>query len=307
MNLSLLEKEYGNVTCNCSINSFKRRVYPATYLLIFFLGLAFGGVSLCSFFSIFRAKRHFTSVNLYMFNLLVSDLMLLCSLPFRASYYLMDSGWVFGDSTCRLVSFVFYINMYGSIYFFVVLSVMRYLAVMHPYRYIELQKGRAAWVVCLVIWLVVSLASLPLLGAGSTNDNMGQTKCLELVRKNIDTIVAMNNATLFFGFVLPVAVVTFCYIYIVCNLLKPKDIGGKRRPSHRMSCALVVIVLTIFLICFLPYHVVRILFLESEKRLLQPHPLLFCWGKFLEVLPQKEDRHMEKKSQEQIYGKNTKP
>ncbi|XP_036393584.1 cysteinyl leukotriene receptor 2 [Megalops cyprinoides] len=266
MNSSLWGQDSENVTGNCSIDGFKRSVYPATYLLTFTLGLMGGAVSLCSFVSLIRTKGRLTAVNLYMLNLLVSDLMLVCSLPFRAAYYLMGSNWIFGDVTCRVISFVFYINMYSSIYFLMVLSVMRYLAITHPYKYVQLQSSRSSWVVCLLVWVVVSLASTPLLGAGSVQDR-GHTRCLDLAKKNVDTIVKMNYASVFLGFVLPFAVISFCYVFVVHSLLKPREVRGPKRPCYRKSCALVVIVLAIFFICFLPYHVVRILFLHAEWQL----------------------------------------
>ncbi|KAL6471299.1 hypothetical protein MHYP_G00199490 [Metynnis hypsauchen] len=99
------------VECNCSVSDFKHTVYPAAYLSIFFIGLIGNLVSLCFFIGVRRSMKAFTPVNLFMMNLLISDLMLVCSLPFRAVYYLLDSHWVFGDITCRIMPFVFYINM----------------------------------------------------------------------------------------------------------------------------------------------------------------------------------------------------
>ncbi|KAJ8405879.1 hypothetical protein AAFF_G00313160 [Aldrovandia affinis] len=264
MNLTCFQQDVENVMCNCSISSFKRRIYPATYLLIFTLGLLGNLLSLCVFVSLCRRKT-LTTVNLYLVNLLLSDLMLVCSLPFRASYYLMDSHWVFGDLACRLISYTFYINMYSSVYFLVALSVMRYLAVMRPYRYVRLQTSRSTRVVCAVIWLSVSMGSIPLLTVGSTQDVMGRVQCLELGTGQLTTLIQMNHASIFFSFLLPFFVISFCYFFVVRSLLKSREVLGNRKPCYRKSCALVIIVLAIFLVCFLPYHVVRTLFLEAER------------------------------------------
>ncbi|XP_048121169.1 cysteinyl leukotriene receptor 2 [Alosa alosa] len=157
---------------NCSISDFKRNVYPTAYLLIFIIGLIANLISLCVFLKMWRAEKTLSSINLFMVNLTVSDLMLICSLPFRASYYINDSNWVFGDVTCRIMSYVLYVNMYGSIYFLMVLSVIRYVAITKPFTYVRQQHYRCTWLVCLSIWLLVSLASIPNLFSGT---NQGRT------------------------------------------------------------------------------------------------------------------------------------
>ncbi|XP_036378869.1 cysteinyl leukotriene receptor 2 [Megalops cyprinoides] len=253
----------GNVTCN--IDNFKHIVYPATYLIIFALGLVGNLFSLCVFLSVWRRKGTLTSVNLYLVNLLLSDLTLVCSLPFRAAYFLMGSNWVFGDFTCRLISYIFYINMYGSVYFLTALSIMRYLAVTCPFKYVRLQSSRGAKVVCLLIWLFVSLVSTPLLTSGTNPHGKDRVQCLELGDDDLDVLVYMNHATIFLSFILPVFIISFCYFFVVRSLLKPREVRGTKRPSYRRSCALVIIVLAIFLVCYLPYHVVRTLFLQAEQ------------------------------------------
>ncbi|KAG9329327.1 hypothetical protein JZ751_005700 [Albula glossodonta] len=253
------------VQCNCSISEFKHQIYPPTYLLIFTLGLLGNLCSLGVFVSLCR-KKGLTSVNLYLVNLLVSDLMLVCALPFRATYYLMDSHWVFGDITCRLISYAFYINTYGSVYFLVALSVMRYLAVVRPHRYVRLQTSRGARAICALIWLFVALVSAPMLTAGVEEDAAtGKIQCLELTSEDVETLVLMNQASMVLSFLVPFFIISFCYVFVVHSLLRQRDAQGSKRPCYRKSCALVIIVIAIFLICYLPYHVVRTVFLEAER------------------------------------------
>ncbi|XP_058600949.1 LOW QUALITY PROTEIN: cysteinyl leukotriene receptor 2 [Onychostoma macrolepis] len=249
----------------CSISDFKSTVYPIAYLFIFSLGLVGNLISLFFFVSSsFRRKASFSPVNILMLNLLLSDLMMVCSLPFRATYYLMDY-WAFGDITCRIMSYVFYINMYGSIYFLTVLSMVRFVAIVKPFTYVRWQSSRRAWALCIVIWLIVSVASIPLLKAGTYVDS-NQTKCLDLRPSQVGTIIMLNRVVLFLGFVMPFMVISVCYIFAALYLLKLKKTRQNQRSqfNHKKSCSLVIIVLLIFLTCFMPYHVVRTLFLEAE-------------------------------------------
>ncbi|TRY90884.1 hypothetical protein DNTS_021959, partial [Danionella cerebrum] len=205
-------------------------------------------------------------INILMFNLLLSDLMLVCSLPFRAAYYLMNSNWVFGDATCRIMSYVFYINMYGSIYFLAVLSVVRFVAIVKPFAYVRWQNSKRAWIVCIIIWSFVSLGSIPLLKAGTYQED-GQTKCLELGSSNLETIINLNRGVLFLGFVVPFGIISVCYVFAALYLLKLKKTRRNQQSqlNHKKSGCLVVLVLLLFLACFMPYHVVRTLFLEAER------------------------------------------
>lgn len=250
---------------NCSISQFKHTVYPIAYLFIFSLGLISNITSLIFFFaSSVQKKASLTPVNILMLNLLLSDLMLVCSLPFRASYFLMDSNWVFGDVTCRIMSYVFYINMYGSVYFLTLLSIVRFVAIVKPFVYVRWQNPRRAWITCIVIWIIVSLASIPLLKAG-TYKEYGKTRCLDLGHSNLETIIFLNRGTLFLGFVMPFAIISVCYIFAAVYLIKLKKRNKRSQFNQKKSCSLVIIVLLIFLACFMPYHVVRTLFLEAER------------------------------------------
>ncbi|ROL55225.1 Cysteinyl leukotriene receptor 2 [Anabarilius grahami] len=258
----------GNNT-NCSISEFKHTVYPVAYLFIFFLGLVGNLMSLFFFISSsLRRKASFSPVNILMLNLLLSDLMMVCSLPFRAAYYLMKSDWAFGDITCRIMSYVFYINMYGSVYFLVVLSMVRFVAIVKPFAYVRWQNSRRAWAISIVIWLIVSLMSIPLLAAGTWKES-GQIKCLDLNHSNFETIIVLNRGVLFLGFIMPFAVISVCYIFAAFYLLKLKKTRQNQRSqlNHKKSCSLVIIVLLIFLACFMPYHIVRTLFLEAEMNI----------------------------------------
>ncbi|XP_057207009.1 cysteinyl leukotriene receptor 2 isoform X2 [Triplophysa rosa] len=218
-------------------------------------------------FKTWRTTVASSPVNILMVNLLMSDLMMVCSLPLRASYYLMESDWAFGDVTCRIMSYIFYINMYGSIYFLMVLSVVRFVAIVKPFHYIRWQSSRRAWMICIVVWLIVSVTSIPLLRAGTSEGEHGRTKCLELDTSLLETIIILNRGVLVLGFVMPFAVISVCYVFAAFYLLKLKS--QRSQFNHKKSCSLVIIVLLIFLTCFMPYHVVRTIFLEAEMEVIK--------------------------------------
>ncbi|TRZ03283.1 hypothetical protein DNTS_006714 [Danionella cerebrum] len=247
-------------------DEFKRTVYPAAYSLIFILGLSGHSVFIYVFLRRWRSQKSWSAVSVLMVNLLVSDLMLVCSLPLRISYYMLNSHWPFGHITCRLILYVFYLNMYCSVYFLVVLNVLRYLALVYPYVYIRIHTRYVLGVICGLIWLLMGLACCPLLFTKKKSQDQRSSRCLELMVDNVDELLLINNISFAVGFLAPLAAVIFCSIFVVRNLLKPSPALGRTRPCRKKASALVIISLGIFLVCFLPYHIVRTIFLTTEKQ-----------------------------------------
>uniref|UniRef100_A0A4X1SIT4 Cysteinyl leukotriene receptor 2 n=1 Tax=Sus scrofa TaxID=9823 RepID=A0A4X1SIT4_PIG len=265
--ISLSEMEpnstLGNHNSNrsCTTENFKREFYPIVYLVIFIWGALGNGFSIYVFLKPYKKS---TSVNVFMLNLAISDLLFTITLPFRVDYYLRGSNWIFGDTPCRIMSYSMYVNMYSSIYFLTVLSVVRFLATVHPFRLLHTTSIKNAWILCGVIWIFIMASSTVLLKNGSEQkDNV--TLCLELNSNKVTKLKTMNYVALVVGFVLPFGTLSICYLLIIRALLKVEVPESGLRLSHRKALITVIIALIIFLLCFLPYHVLRTLHLLEWK------------------------------------------
>ncbi|XP_001514034.1 cysteinyl leukotriene receptor 2 [Ornithorhynchus anatinus] len=238
---------------NCTIQDFKRAIYPPVYLSIFVLGILGNGFSIFIFLQSFRKQ---TSMNVFMLNLAISDFLFVFTLPFRADYYLKNSKWVFGDITCRLMSYSWYVNMYSSIYFLTVMSIVRFLAIVHPFRLLSLTSIKGARILCVTIWTFVMVISATLLKGGSSQKN-NETSCLDPEKEKIQRLLILNNIVLAVGFILPLGTLSVCYILIIRTLLKPRVPESGLRPSNKKALLTISIILFFFLVCFLPYHLLR--------------------------------------------------
>ncbi|KAM7110815.1 cysteinyl leukotriene receptor 2 isoform 1-T2 [Molossus nigricans] len=238
---------------NCTTEIFKRDFYPIVYLIIFVGGALGNGFSIFVFLQPYKKS---TSVNVFMLNLAISDLLFTSTLPFRVDYYLRGSNWIFGDMACRIMSYSMYVNMYSSIYFLTVLSVVRYLATVHPFRLFHVTSIRSAWVLCGIIWILIMASSTVLLKHGSEQKG-NVTLCLELNFNKIVKLQTMNYIALVAGFLLPFCTLSICYLLIIRALLKVKVPESGLRVSHRKALTTIIIALIIFLLCFLPYHILR--------------------------------------------------
>uniref|UniRef100_A0A672YDN1 P2Y purinoceptor 3-like n=1 Tax=Sphaeramia orbicularis TaxID=375764 RepID=A0A672YDN1_9TELE len=152
---------------SCSIDeSYKYVFLPVCYSLTFLFSLTLNSVVLlrscrhqggcCG-----GARRWNTSL-IYMVNLATTDLMYGLSLPFLVASYVLRDRWVFGDFMCRLVRFLFYFNLYCSIFFLTCISVHRYLGICHPMRTITLESKRVVKATCALVWVVVFILTCPI-------------------------------------------------------------------------------------------------------------------------------------------------
>lgn len=246
-----------NSNGNCTIENFKKDFYPTVYLIIFVWGTLGNGFSIYVFLQSYKKS---TSVNVFMLNLAISDFLFTSTLPFRADYYLRGSNWIFGDLTCRIMSYSLYVNMYSSIYFLTVLSIVRFLATVHPFRLLHVASIRSAWTLCGIIWILIMAAAVVLLNNGSERKGSA-VLCLELNINKIVKLQTMNYIALVMGFLLPFCMLSICYLLIIRALLKVEVPESGLRVSHKKALITIIIALIIFLLCFLPYHILRTLHL----------------------------------------------
>ncbi|NWI77614.1 CLTR2 protein, partial [Dryoscopus gambensis] len=254
MNISkvALDGSFTNSSSNCTIDSFKQVIYPIMYLFIFSLGAVGNGLSI---YVLFQTSQR-TSVNIYMQNLAISDLMFVSTLPFRATYFLLGSRWMLGDIVCRIMTYTLYLNMYCSIYFFTVLSVVRFVAIVHPFKRGIVTNTKYARITCAAIWIFMLAAASPLLNKGVAGYS-NPVKCLDLHPSSTHRLLMMNSFVLVVGFILPFCTIVFCYVFAIRALLKSRAPQSKRPICHKKALLTIIITLILSLICFLPYHILR--------------------------------------------------
>ncbi|KAL6483562.1 hypothetical protein MHYP_G00084340 [Metynnis hypsauchen] len=102
-------------------------VFPIVLTIVVLLSLI-GNVLVLVIFGLFENLKSLT--NIFILNLALSDLILTLGLPFRACSYIWS--WTFGDFMCRSVNFIFSAGFHSSIVFLMLMSIERYVAMVHP-------------------------------------------------------------------------------------------------------------------------------------------------------------------------------
>ncbi|KAM9389022.1 LOW QUALITY PROTEIN: cysteinyl leukotriene receptor 2 [Phaethornis superciliosus] len=251
MNISniALNNNFTNRSFNCRIDSFKKVIYPIMCLFFFFEATAGNGLSIYVFCQPSKRK---SSVKIYMQNLAVSDLMFESTLPFWATYLLLRSH-IFGDIICRIMIYTLYMNMYSSIYFLSVLKVVCFIAIVYPFKHWEIIT-KYARITYAAIWIFVLAASNPLLSKRITGYS-NQAKCLDLHPSRRSKLLMTNSFFLVVGLILPFCIFIVC-IFAIRALLKSRT-QHKKAVCHKKALPTIIITLIVFLICFLPYHVLQ--------------------------------------------------
>ncbi|XP_059213680.1 proteinase-activated receptor 3 [Centropristis striata] len=241
-------KPPNNSTSEYLRGALSTRVIPVVYLLLVAVGIPANVAILCT---LATKVRKVSSAILYC-SLAVSDLFLLLSLLFKAHYHLHGNHWALGEAACRVVTACFYGNLYCSAQTLACISIKRYLAIVHPFRYKSLPKrALTAWV-SVALWGVFTAAMVPvLLVRQSYRVPDGATEritCHDVLPLNQDSHVFLLYYNLFltvFGLLLPLAVTAVCYARIVSEL---------NRTHHDWALYIRAssLVFLIFLLCFTP-------------------------------------------------------
>ncbi|XP_071989983.1 P2Y purinoceptor 2-like [Engystomops pustulosus] len=262
-----------NLTYRCIFDEdFKYILLPVSYSIVFVLGLILNVFAL--FIFIFRI-RPWRVVNIFMFNLAVSDLLYVLSLPLLAYYYSKANDWPFSEPLCKIVRFLFYTSLYCSILFLLCISIYRFLAVCYPLQFLRWGQIRYARIASVCIWLVVVIMQSPTFYFVTTSINGDSTVCHDTASIELfDDFVVYSTVNLAVLFCVPFTILIVCYCYMIYVLVKPTESAAQVSKSKRKSVKMIITVMVVFIICFLPFHITRTLYYYYRKVDLAPCPTL---------------------------------
>ncbi|KAG9347878.1 hypothetical protein JZ751_003895 [Albula glossodonta] len=235
-----------------NVNLFSAQFLPGFYYSIFLLSLLGNGLVL---YIIYKYEKLSSMTNIFLLNLVISDLVFAFSLPFWATYH--SSEWIFGGPLCKLVSSVYYIGFYSSILFLTLMTLDRYLAVVHAITSLKRRRNVYAFISSAAVWCVSILACLKKIILFDVRENGDSgTLCEETdfskeVMTRWQLIGDYQQFVLFF--LLPLAIVLYCYTRITVKIVR-----SRMKEKFRAVKIIFVIIVTFF-VCWTPYNVVVLL------------------------------------------------
>ncbi|XP_076604133.1 platelet-activating factor receptor [Chaetodon auriga] len=261
-------------------SEFRYVLFPVAYGIIFILGL-FANLYVLFVLRCLREAKAMGEIRIYMTNLTITDLLFVSALPFWIGYYSRHGNWIYADFMCRLTGSLFFINTYCSILFLGAISVNRYWAVTRPLDAASSDHRRRGIIVCVVIWLLTVSMSIPyLVSPGIHTDENNVTHCFEGYQNQTDTEKKTVAATHFA--IIGLFFVVF-FLVVVCNSLiaqvllsqsppqtelrsvtvvsrkSNRTMSSSQRPRgvKRRALQMLLAVVGVFVLCFLPHHVVQ--------------------------------------------------
>ncbi|XP_060783753.1 P2Y purinoceptor 4 [Neoarius graeffei] len=252
------DSEYINKSCRFD-EEFKYILLPVSYTIVCVLGLLLNSVALWIFLS---KMRPWNASTVYMFHLALSDMLYVLSLPTLIYYYANRNHWPFGTALCKVVRFLFYANLYCSILFLTCISVHRYLGICHPIRSLSLAKPRNAHLVCGLVWAAVTTCLIPNLIFVTTTQRDNDTLCHDTSSpSDFENYVTYSSVVMTLLFGVPFIIIMVCYCLMAWTLCRPRQISvSQRSKSRRKSIKLIIIVLVVFAVSFVPFHITRTLY-----------------------------------------------
>ncbi|XP_015265806.1 PREDICTED: relaxin-3 receptor 1 [Gekko japonicus] len=205
-----------------------------------------------------------SSINLFVTCLAVTDFQFVLTLPFWAVENALDFTWLFGKAMCKILSYVTAMSMYASVFFLTAMSVARYHSVASALK-TKRQGGlcggcwSAKWL-CVLIWTVAILASLPHAIFSTTSTIMNEELCLVKIPDSQGNntpfwLGLYQSQKVLLGFVVPLGIITLSYLLLV-RFISDRHVGAsscgpstKRRSKVTKSVTIVVLS---FFLCWLP-------------------------------------------------------
>ncbi|XP_045875372.1 C-X-C chemokine receptor type 2-like [Meles meles] len=234
--------------CRIDTETLNKYAVVVIYSLVFVLSLL--GNSLVILVVLYsRLSRSVTDV--YLLNLAIADLLFALTLPIWAAS--KAKGWIFGTPLCKVVSLLKEVNFYSGILLLACISMDRYLAIVHATRTLT-QKRHWVKFICLGIWALSLILSLPIfVFRRAINPPYSSPVCYEDMGANTTRLrIVMRALPQTFGFLVPLAVMLFCYGLTLRTLFQA-HMGQKHR-AMRVIFAVVLV----FLLCWLPYNLVLV-------------------------------------------------
>ncbi|XP_053577741.1 G-protein coupled receptor 4-like [Bombina bombina] len=240
-------------TCNYS-GHYEATLFPIIYGIVFTFGLI---GNLAAIGVIVQHVKRGNVLGVYLANLCASDLMYVFTLPVWIAYTAKED-WLFGALSCKIVGFFFNANLYTTIVFLSCIAADRFFATVFPFRAAVLRTMKAAMMICAVVWLIILGTHSVFLGRDELfNSSQNVKLCYE--KYPMDPWMArVNYFRIFVVFLIPLVLLVFSYCSIVRVIHRSP--GLEKEQKHKII-GLLMTMTAIFIICYLPYHVV--LFIRS--------------------------------------------
>ncbi|KAE8749776.1 Allatostatin-C Receptor [Frankliniella occidentalis] len=256
---------HGNDSFSCNVDMPPTAIRQAMgyfsmalYLVVCIVGLLGNTLVI---YVVLRYSKMQTVTNMYIVNLAVADECFLIGIPFLFTTMLLER-WPFGNGMCKVYMTTTSINQFTSSIFLTIMSADRYVAVCHPISSPRVRTPFISKVVSLTAWTASALLMVPVFMYASEMERGGPNSCNILwpESENVSGQTAFTLYSFILGFAIPLVLIFVFYILVIRKLktVGPKNKSKEKKKTHRKVTKMVLIVITVYVLCWLPYWITQV-------------------------------------------------
>ncbi|XP_050070365.1 allatostatin-A receptor-like [Anopheles maculipalpis] len=205
-----------------------------------------------------------STTNLLIINLAIADLLFVVfCIPFTATDYVLAS-WPFGELWCKTVQYLIVVTAHASIYTLVLMSLDRFLAVVHPIASMVIRTEKNTVLAITILWVVIITTGLPVSFAHGIIRYKHLDQVVEqcgFLEKDSPSWPAFHIAFFLSSYVVPLILISVLYMWMLSRLWR-SSVGGRSAESKKGKkrvTRLVVIVVAAFASLWFPIQVILVL------------------------------------------------
>lgn len=229
-----------------------RTLLVVIYSIVFAIGLP---TNCLTIFLTFVQIRRKNILAIYLFGLSLCELMYVGTLPLWTIYVQNEHKWKMGSQACRVTGYIFFCNIYISILLLCCISIDRYVAVVYALESKGVRGQRKAMFVTFILFSAVLIIHCPVFFINDGMQTANRTTCFETLPLNLQ-LVYFNFARFVVGFAIPCTILIFTNYKIFQSTKTSSSLNNCQKSKVKY---LAISIITIFLICFAPYHLVLLI------------------------------------------------
>ncbi|XP_070804543.1 melatonin receptor type 1A-like [Pituophis catenifer annectens] len=223
--------------------------------------------------SVYRNKKLRNAGNVFVVNLAIADL-IVAIYPYPLILTsVFHNGWNLGYIHCQLSGFLMGLSVIGSIFNITGIAINRYCYICHSLKYNKLYSEKNSVCYVVLIWTLTFVAIVPNFFVGSLQYDARIYSCT--FSQSVSSTYTV--AVVFFHFILPITIVTFCYLRIwilviqVRRRVKP-DYKPKLKPHDFRNFITMFVVFVLFAVCWAPLNFIGLAVAVSPEMIISKIP-----------------------------------
>ncbi|XP_058248440.1 trace amine-associated receptor 6-like [Hemibagrus wyckioides] len=267
----------------------EKSVSPAVYILLYVCSAAVVLLTVCGnllvIISVLHFKQLHTPTNMLVLSLAVSDFFVGALVMPLMFIWVIESCWIFGRDFCICFWLTAFFLMVISIYNIALIAVDRFFALLNPFLYTNIVSMRTMCTVVYLNWCVNLVYSSVIFHY--MNFLMCPGECYFILNE------AWSVIDIIYSFIFPLSVIIILYTRVFLLAKKHataiRELNNHTRPktqkitshsmkSERKAAKVLGILVSVFLMCLLPYIIYGFLgyVIELQLETFQKVTVLIC-------------------------------